>query len=125
MTRTLATGLLVALTGLAVIAQGRPDFSGAWALDKESSVIPQMSGGPGGGRMGGMAAESIAIKQTASELTREAQMPERTITRIYKLDGSQSVNETPRGQLKSTSKWDGMKLVTSATSEGENPAQVP
>jgi hypothetical protein len=121
--RALATGVLAVLAGLATIAQGPPNFSGAWTLDKESSAIPQMGGGPGGpgGRMGGMAAESIVVKQTAAEITREAKMAERTITRVYKLDGTESVNDTPRGQLKTKSKWDGAKLVTSGTSEVQGP----
>ena len=41
--------------------------------------------------------------------------------RVYKLDGSESVNTTPRGQLKSKSRWDGTKLVTSGTSEVQGP----
>lgn len=124
MRRALGTALLAAMTGLVVIAQAPPDFSGSWALDKEASAIPKMGGGPGGGgggRLGGMAAESIAIKQTAAEITRDAKMTERTITRVYKLDGSESVNETPRGQLKTKSKWDGAKLVTTGTSEVQGP----
>ena len=70
----------MAVAGLALIAQGPPDFSGAWTLDKENSAIPQMGGGPGGGggRMGGMAAESVTVKQTAAEITREAKTAERT-----------------------------------------------
>jgi hypothetical protein len=119
MRRALATGVLAALTGLAVIAQAPANFSGAWTLDKENSTIPQAGGG--GGRMGGMAAESIAIEQTSAEVRREAKMAERTLTRAYKLDGSESVNETPRGQLKTRSKWDGAKLVTSGTSEVQGP----
>ena len=69
-----------------------------------------------------MAAESITVKQTAAEITREATMAERTVTaRVYKLDGSESVNTTPRGELKSKSRWDGAKLVTSGTSDVQGP----
>lgn len=126
MRRSLATGLLVAVAGLALIAQRPPDFSGAWTLDKENSTIPQMGGGPGGpggggGRPGGMTAESVTVKQTAAEIAREGKIAERTITRVYKLDGSESINETPRGQLKSKSRWDGAKLVTAGTSDVQGP----
>jgi hypothetical protein len=121
MKRALATGFVVLLASLSLVAQGKPDFSGSWTLDKEKSTIPQMGGAPGGGRMGGMAAESIVIKQSATEITRDAQMAERTVTRTYKLDGSESVNTTPRGELKTKSRWDGAKLVTAGTSDVQGP----
>jgi hypothetical protein len=36
---------------------------------------------------------------------------------VYKLDGTESVNETQRGKSTSVSKWDGSKLVTTTKSE--------
>lgn len=121
MKRVAVTVLAVVVTGVLVAAQGTTDFSGSWSLDKEKSTMPQMGGGPGGpGGPGGGMAESLTIKQTATELTRETG-GQRPATRTYKLDGSESVNATPRGDIKSKSKWDGAKLVTESVREMQGP----
>ncbi len=104
--------MAVAVAGL-TFAQAKPDFSGKWA--------PQAAAAPagGGGRGGGMAGP-VTIKQTATELTQERTMGENTMTTVYKLDGTESVNKTQRGESKSTAKFDGAKLVIKTTSEGPN-----
>jgi len=68
-----------------------------------------------------MMARSVTIKQTEAEFTRESQMGERSVVRTYKLDGSESVNSTPRGDVKSKSRWEGAALVTESTSEMQGP----
>lgn len=111
--------LLVLVMAVAVaslsFAQAKPDFSGKWA--------PKEAAAPagGGGRGGGMAGP-ITIKQTATELTQERTMGENTMTTVYKLDGTESVNKTQRGESKSTAKFDGAKLVIKTTMEGPNGA---
>lgn len=111
--------LLVLVMAVAVaslsFAQAKPDFSGKWA--------PKEAAAPagGGGRGGGMAGP-ITIKQTAAELTQERTMGENTMTTVYKLDGTESVNKTQRGESKSTAKFDGAKLVIKTTMEGPNGA---
>ncbi len=94
--------LLAVVVGLA--AQGQPNFSGSWALDQAKSQMPQMGGGGGRGPGGG---GPMTIAQTATELTIERGQGKT----IYKLDGTESVNTTGRGESKSTCKWDGSKLV--------------
>ncbi len=110
--------LFVAVMALAMagqsLAQAHPDFSGTWTLDAAKS--DQM----GGGRMGGGAPAPMTVKQTATELTQEVTRGGRTMTTVYKLDGSESVNRTGRGESKSTAQFDGGKLVIKTAMEGPN-----
>lgn len=115
------TGVAMVVATLLASAQAKPDFSGTWTLDKEKSTMPQAGGGPGGGRGGDMSAESLTIEQTDATLTREAAMGERTITRAYKLDGTESVNSSGRGDVKSKSRWDGSTLVTDSVRDMQGP----
>ena len=115
--------VVLAITS-AVFAQKKPDFSGTWTLDRDKSEMPQMGGGggrPGGG--GQMGDVIVTIKQTADTLTIEQKMGEMgTRTMNYKLDGSESVNPGMRGgEAKSTTKWDGDKLVTDTTQTMTGP----
>ena len=105
----LAVVMALAVAGLS-FAQAKPDFSGVWA--------PKAEAAPAGGR-GGMAGP-ITVKQTATELTQERTMGGNTMTAVYKLDGTESVNKTQRGESKSTAKFDGAKLVIKTTMEGPN-----
>jgi hypothetical protein len=106
--------MAVAVAGLS-FAQARPDFSGKWA--------PKEAAAPagGGGRGGGMAGP-VTIKQSASELTQERTVGDNTMTTVYKLDGTESVSKTQRGESRSTAKFDGGKLVIKTTMEGPNGA---
>ena len=108
--------LAVAIAGLAV-AQGKPDFSGKWAPKVDPNAAPPAGGG---GRGGGMGGGPMTIKQTATELTQETVRGENTMTTVYKLDGTESVNAQGQGQAKSTAKWDGAKLVVKTSMEGPN-----
>jgi hypothetical protein len=114
--------IMLAVTS-AVFAQNKPDFSGTWTLDRDKSEMPQMAGGPGGRPGGGTGTMTVTIKQTPDTITIEqttGQMGSRTLT--YKLDGSESVNPGMRGgESKSTSKWDGDKLVTESTQTMNGP----
>jgi hypothetical protein len=107
----LAVVMALAVTGLS-FAQAKADFSGKWAPKVDATA-------PTGGRGGGMAAP-ITVKQTATELTQEQTMGENTMTTVYKLDGTESVNKTPRGESKSTAKFDGAKLVIKTVMETQN-----
>lgn len=116
------TAAIVLAVTSAAFAQAKPDFSGTWTLDRDKSEMPQMGGRPGGG--GGMMGDvSVTIKQTADTLAIEQKMGEmgsRTLN--YKLDGSESVNPGARGgEAKSTSKWDGAKLITEGTQTMSGP----
>ena len=114
--------IVLAITS-AVFAQAKPDFSGTWTLDRDKSEMPQMGGGggrPGGAPTGDMV---VTIKQSADTLTIEQKMGDMgTRTMNYKLDGSESVNSGMRGgEAKSTTKWDGSKLVTETTQTMTGP----
>lgn len=108
---------------LVTVAQKTPDFSGTWALDMSKSEMPQMGGMGGGGRMGGqMGGMTVTITQTPGALTIDQKMGEMSRTMTYKLDGSESTNPGMRGgEVKSTSKWDGDKLVTESTQTMNGP----
>jgi hypothetical protein len=106
--------LAVAIAAVAV-AQGKPDFSGKWAPKVDANAAPPAGGG--GGRGGG---GPMAVKQTATELTQERTMGETVMSTVYKLDGTESVNKTQRGESKSTAKFDGAKLVIKTVAEGPN-----
>ena len=112
--------LAVAIAGLAV-AQGKVDFSGKWAPKVDPNAAPPAGGGGGGGR-GGMGGGPMTVKQTPAELTQEVVRGENTVTTVFKLDGTESVNAQGQGQAKSTAKWDGAKLVIKTVAEGPNGA---
>ena len=94
-----------------VAAQAKPDFSGKWLQDMEKS---DPMGGPGGGR-GPMGPQALTITQSAAELAIERDTPNGAIKAVYKLDGSESVNQTGRGTSTTKSTWDGATLVTAGT----------
>ena len=110
--------LLVLVMAVAVaslsFAQAKPDFSGKWAPKVDAAAPPAGARGGGGGPM--------TLRQSATELTQERTMGENTMTTVYKLDGTESVNKTPRGESRSTAKFDGGKLVIKTTMEGPNGA---
>ena len=110
--------LLVLVMAVAVaslsFAQAKPDFSGKWAPKVDAAAPPAGARGGGGGPM--------TLRQSATELTQERTMGENTMPTVYKLDGTESVNKTQRGESKSTAKFDGAKLVIKTTMEGPNGA---
>jgi hypothetical protein len=112
--------LFVLVMALAVAGSSfaqKADFSGKWA-PKVDANAPAPAGG-GGQRGGG---GPMTVKQTATELTTERTMGETTMSTVYKLDGTESINKTQRGESKSTAKFDGAKLVIKTSQEGPNGA---
>ena len=117
-------GALALALPAAAWAQGKPDFSGTWKLEKSEPAGYKGSGGLAGvtysmGRGWGAHAPTVVIKQTANELTLEsAQFGEDPPRRVvYKLDGSEMVTDDPQHPGFSTFKWktkvrwDGANLV--------------
>ncbi|MCX6551497.1 MAG: hypothetical protein NTY02_10910 [Acidobacteria bacterium] len=101
--------LAVALAVPSLALAQAPNFTGKWIQDMEKSD-PAMGGGGGRGPQG---PQTIAITQTAADITFERETPNGVQKTVYKLDGSDSVNAGGRGgDVKSNSKWDGAKLVT-------------
>jgi len=101
--------IVLALPAMA-IAQ-TPNFSGKWTQDMEKSDPPPQ----GGGGRGPSGPQSFTITQTATEFAIERETPNGVMKSVYKLDGTESVNPGGRGgEVKSKSKWDGAKLVTTS-----------
>ena len=104
MRRLLLTAIVVtAVFPSTARAQGRPDFSGTWTRVADKSV-PAAQGGSG-----------HTIRQTATEIAVTIAGRGGPETSIYKLDGSESTNQTqsPEGPLTvtGTATWDGASLV--------------
>ncbi|HEY3382042.1 MAG TPA: hypothetical protein VGK32_09760 [Vicinamibacterales bacterium] len=110
----LLTFVMVLAVAAMVMAQAKPDFSGTWAPDTAKSDQPSGGRGPGG------PPAPMTVKQTATELTREMKRGEQTMATTYKLDGTESVNKGPMGEVKSTAKIDGAKLVIKTVRETPN-----
>jgi hypothetical protein len=110
--------LLIATVAAVVLpftarAQSKPDFSGTWTRDAaKSDPAPQGRGGGGG---------TQTIKQTATEIAITIAGRGGPETQIYKLDGSETTNQSqsPQGPLavKGTAKWDGASLVIETSRE--------
>ena len=83
-------------------AQPKVDFSGTWKLDEAKS----------GSAAGGERPRSgtLRIEQTDTELKVLAS-GDATVTMIYRLDGSESVNKVGGGTVTSTATWDGPRLA--------------
>jgi hypothetical protein len=94
--------VLAAVFPFTARAQGRPDFSGTW-----TRVADKNDPTPRGG--------SHTIKQTATEIAVTIAGRGGPETSIYKLDGSESTNQTqsPEGPLTvtGTATWNGASLV--------------
>jgi len=117
MRRVLFLVTLAALLPATAMAQ-TPDFSGTWKINLiKSDAAPA---GRGGQQMD-MSGLTLTITQTADVLTivQGGMGPERTVT--YNLDGSETTNQMGRGEMKSTSKWEGAKLVTQGSSTFDTP----
>jgi hypothetical protein len=116
----IATAVLAVAT--MAFAQAKPDFSGTWAPDAAAAPgAPAGTGGGGGGGGRGMAGP-MTVKQAGDTLTIERTMGDNKVTQTYKLDGSESKNAGRGGEVVSTAKWDGSKLVI--TTKTENGDQV-
>jgi hypothetical protein len=117
MRKALALALTAALAVPALaLAQAKTDFSGTYTFDEaKSDPAPGGGGGGrgggGGGRMGGGPASKIVIKQTGNDLHIESTTANGTTMAMHKLDGSESVNKSGMGEMKSKATWDGANLV--------------
>jgi hypothetical protein len=96
------SALLVASLALPVTthAQGRPDFSGTWTMDRSRSESAMQADpiGP----------TTVVITQAPGGLQIETTRDGKTAAILYKLDGSPS--PIPGGTA--TSRWEGSTLIT-------------
>jgi hypothetical protein len=109
--------IAVAVLAVATMAFAqKPDFSGSWTPDAPAGGAP---GGGGGGR--GFGGGPMTVKQTATELSVETTGRNGVVTRVYKLDGTESKIAMGQMEATATAKWDGAKLViTTKTEQGES-----
>lgn len=122
MTRAYATaGYLLALTVLTTVTatQTRPDFSGIWKpvegpTSTSSPLPPPKPGGPPPPPR----TLSTTIAQSATELRVDRRVErdggEAKITFIYKLDGTESLNQMGPIVFRTKAAWDGAALVLSS-----------
>jgi hypothetical protein len=119
MRRTLLfLALAACIPAAGAAAQDHPDFSGTWKINLiKSDAAPA---GRGGQQMD-MSNLVHTITQTAEAITivQTGMGPERTTT--YYLDGRESTNPAMRGEMKSTSTWDGKQLVTAGSTTMQTP----
>jgi hypothetical protein len=94
--------LFLSLVPTIALAQAKPDFSGTWVLDVDKS----WSGTKDGPRL---PAEMLVVKQTATELTFEQSREPGAL--VVRLDGEESVQDSPMGRAKLRAKWEGDRLV--------------
>jgi hypothetical protein len=116
----------VAMMAVGVLAQAHPSFAGKWTREAPADGAAAGGGGGRGGGRGGGFGQEVTITQDANTITMEyMQGRGGTQKRVYKLDGSDSVNEVMgRGgeAAPQTSKavWEGNKLsITTTTGFGE------
>ena len=107
MRRVVLALVLALLIPRLAAGQAKPDFSGTWALDAAKSDM-------GMGRAAtAMGTVILVIRQTKTRVFIERRAGDRPETAVYKLDGSESVNQLPNGgEVKSTTTWAGATLVT-------------
>src|SRR5687767_9666207 len=103
--------IAAAVLAVATVVWAQADFSGTWTLVPAADAPT----GGGGGRGGG---GPMTVTQKGPALAIERTMGENKVTMTYKLDGTESINkQMGRGgnevEVKTTTKWDGNKLVFS------------
>ena len=93
------------------VQQARPDFSGKWRLVPEggAATAPALVAPP-----------DLTITQTADTLTTIEPTGGRTVTMVYKLDGSESRQTVNRADIVTRAAWDGDALVTTVTGPSAN-----
>lgn len=107
LTRQILILAATAALSLPLIALEKPNFSGKWSMNKAKSdfgsfpMVPEKID------------RTIDHKEVnlSSETTQVGQQGEMTTKAKYKLDGSESENDTPRGKVKAVANWDGNDVV--------------
>lgn len=100
-------GALICPMHIALAQGAKPDFSGSWVLDKEKSDF------------GGMPApesmteviEHREPKIVITTTTTQSSAADRRVVRLT-TDGAENANEFAGHQVKTTTRWEGDKLVT-------------
>jgi hypothetical protein len=85
----------------------KPNFTGKWALDAAKSDFGVLQGPESQVHVMDHQEPNLAVKTTTKTAQGETNLERKLTT-----DGKQNANSTAQGEIKSTSKWDGRKLVT-------------
>lgn len=115
---------VVALSFTIAVAQARPDFSGVWTPVHVSDSRPAPTA-PAGGPHPPPPPRTLSatITQSATEIKLERLMEtaggESTVTFVYKLDGTESVNRMGPIEFRTTAAWDADALVLSSVASAE------
>jgi hypothetical protein len=113
-----AVAMSVAVPG---VAAERPSFAGTWKVDVERST-PTAGGGRYFEQDAALADLRLVITQTADEVVIDRHVGERTGRSVFKLDGTETTAEGPRGgKYTARSRWDGDRLITEGTQNRQGP----
>jgi hypothetical protein len=127
----LVSAAAVVLFAAGLSAQGKPNFSGKWAVDAEKTAAanpapPAGGGGGGGGRAGGGRgggqAGPITLTVDATSLTRATEGQNGPQSTTYKLDGTAQTVTMGQTEAKVTAKWDGNTIVIETTRDMQGTA---
>ena len=119
------SGIAIALFSAGVVAQSPPDFSGVWtpveSPNAAAAPVPAPGGPPPPPRT-----LSVTIVQSPTEMKVARKVDaggrEAVYNFVYKLDGSESVNQMGPLVFRTKAAWDGSTLVlSSVVSAAENP----
>jgi hypothetical protein len=97
------------LLALAAVAQDKPNFSGKWLLDMEKSEFSHFP--PPLAQTNAIEHQGVNIKLTQTIRIADGPGGEASFERRYTTDGHENVNKLGPRDAKSTSRWDGNKLI--------------
>jgi len=106
-------GTVICPTNRALAQGAKPDFSGSWVLDKDKS---DFGGTPAPESMTEVI-EHREPKIVITTTTRQSGGDDRRVVRLT-TDGAETANEFAGHQVKTTTHWDGDKLVTVVKDQG-------
>jgi hypothetical protein len=104
MKRRIVLGLMFA--SVAAFAAAKPDFSGSWKLDPAKSDFGQMKAPDKMERVIEHKDPEIKVKTTQSTPNGD-----RSTETAYTIDGKEQKQDSPRGAVMYTPKWDGDAVV--------------
>lgn len=112
-----ASAAVLVFAGSTALAQAKPNFAGKWVILPDSAPVQLQGISPGGGEMGGLAAEATIVQDDKTlKITRStSNMGE--FTSVFNLDGTETYSSVAVGgqqiPLTMKTRWDGAKLITS------------
>ena len=113
---TRSTFVVLTLAGLSALAADKPSFTGTWEMNKGQSDFGQMSPQMVPDKL----TQKITQKGDAvlrAESTTVGARGTASTDMKYKLDGSESTNKNPMGEVKSVANWDGNHIAITSKRE--------